>query len=389
MDAKGSNYTKVGIFVTLGLVVAGALVFVIGDERHMFNRKVVLHTQFHDVGGLRTGSPVRMGGVNVGQVTAVRFSNDPHDPDLHVDLEIVDDALVRVRRNSVAVVASKGLLGDKALDITIGDPSQPSLHNGDTIRGQDSDEIGNAIRNATGLLDRANTVMDNIVAATRPLGNEQLGNDIIALAHDLRTVMNQVATGNGTVGRLLRDDAMANQVAGTLASAQQTMREMQGTMSQVQAMAHDARTGHGLVHALIYDEAGAHAVTQMGNAANELAAITHDVRAGNGGLHNIIYGTDSSDAVANINQATAGLRDIVRDVQHGRGTIGALLVDPSLYDDLKSLVGNVQRNDILRAMVRYSIHANERAGQPTVTAQPESGASDAPANPPPTSSAAP
>ena len=374
MDAKGSNYTKVGIFVTLGLVVAAALIFVIGDERHMFNRKVILHTQFHDVGGLRAGSPVRMGGVNVGQVLAVRFSNDPHDPDLHVDMEVVDDALVRIRRNSVAVIASKGLLGDKALDISIGDPRQPQLHNGDTLRGNDTDEIGNAIRNATGLLDRANTVMDAIVTATRPLANEQLGNDIIALAHDLRSITSQVATGNGTVGRMLRDDQMANEIQGTLAAAQQTMRELQGTAGQVNSMAHDARTGNGLVHALIYDPAGAHAVEQMGNAANEFAGIAHDVRSGNGGLHNIIYGTDSSEAVANVNQATAGLRDIIHDIQRGRGTIGALLVDPSLYDDLKSLVGNVQRNDILRAMVRYSIHANERAGQPTVTAEPEGSA---------------
>jgi phospholipid/cholesterol/gamma-HCH transport system substrate-binding protein len=336
----------------------------------MFHRKVVLHTQFHDVGGLRAGSPVRMGGVNVGQVTAVRFSSDPHDPDLHVDFEMVDDALVRVRRNSIAVIASKGLLGDKALDISIGDNSLPQLHNGDTIRGQESDELGNAMRNATALLDRANTVMDTIVTATRPFANEQLGNDVIAMAHDLRGIANQIATGQGTVGRLLRDEQMANQIQGTLASAQQTMRAVQGTASQVESMAHDARTGHGLVHALLYDEQGGQAVRSMGNAASELAAITHDVRSGNGGLHNIIYGTDSSDAVANINQATAGLRDIIRDVQHGRGTIGALLVDPSLYDDLKSLVGNVQRNDILRAMVRYSIHANERNGQPVVTAQP-------------------
>jgi phospholipid/cholesterol/gamma-HCH transport system substrate-binding protein len=377
-DSKGSNYTKVGIFVTLGLVVACALIFIIGDERHMFHRKVVLHTQFHDVSGLRAGSPVRMGGVNVGQVTAVRFSNDPHDADLHVDFEIVDDALVRVRRNSIAQIASKGLLGDKALDITIGDPAQAQVQNGETIRGESNDEIGNAMRYATTLLDRANTVMDNIVTATRPFRSEQLGNDVIAMAHDLRSIANQVATGQGTVGRLLRDEQMANQIQGTLASAQQTMREVQGTAAQVEAMARDARNGHGLVHALIYDEAGGRAVQSMGTAADEFAAITHDIRSGNGGLHNIIYGTDSSEAVANINQATASLRDIMHDVQRGRGTIGALLVDPSLYEDLKSLVGNVQRNEILRAMVRYSIHANERAGQPTVTASGGSESSGAP-----------
>jgi phospholipid/cholesterol/gamma-HCH transport system substrate-binding protein len=43
----------------------------------------------------------------------------------------------------------------------------------------------------------------------------------------------------------------------------------------------------------------------------------------------------------------------------GRGTIGALLVDPTVYEDVKSLVGNVERNQVLRALVRYSIKQNE------------------------------
>jgi phospholipid/cholesterol/gamma-HCH transport system substrate-binding protein len=370
LDARGSNYVRVGIFVLAGLITAALLTFIIGEERNMFRRKVVLHTQFRDVAGLRVGSPVRMGGINVGSVTAVRFGDDPRDPNLHVDFEMTSEALQRVRRNSVARIASKGLLGDKALDITVGDPAQPPVRNGDTIRGESSDEIGNAMRNATALLDRANSVMDNIVTATRPFANEQLGNDVVALAHDLRLITNQIAAGNGTVGRLIRDPEMANRIEGTLASAQAVMRDVQGATAQVNAMARDARTGRGMIHALIYDEAGGRAVRSMGEAAQEIAAITRDVRTGNGGLHDIIYGNDSAQVMANLNQTTAAMRDILRDVQRGRGTLGALLVDPSLYEDLKSLVGNVQRNEILRAMVRYSIHASERDTQTPPQATP-------------------
>jgi phospholipid/cholesterol/gamma-HCH transport system substrate-binding protein len=53
------------------------------------------------------------------------------------------------------------------------------------------------------------------------------------------------------------------------------------------------------------------------------------------------------------------LREIVGNVKAGRGTLGALLVDPSVYEDIKSLVGNVERNQVLRALVRYSIKQNE------------------------------
>ena len=139
--------------------------------------------------------------------------------------------------------------------------------------------------------------------------------------------------------------------------------------AEVDGLAREARTGHGLVHALLYDREGEATLRSAARAADELAGITHDVRTGNGGLHQIIYGTDSSQAVANVNAATASLREILASVQQGRGTVGALLTDPSLYEDMKTLVGNVQRNEILRAMVRYSIHEDE-ARRPAVSATP-------------------
>src|SRR5690349_631794 len=149
MESKSTNYVRVGIFVLLGLIVAGGLIFIIGDERHMFNQKVTLHSTFHNVSGLRAGSIVTMGGVDVGSVTAVRFGDTPRDPDLHVDFQIVSSALVRVRRNSVARVVSKGLLGDKALEITVGDPALAQMSDGAAIPGENADEIGDAMRNAS------------------------------------------------------------------------------------------------------------------------------------------------------------------------------------------------------------------------------------------------
>ena len=64
----------------------------------------------------------------------------------------------------------------------------------------------------------------------------------------------------------------------------------------------------------------------------------------------------------------ADLRAIVADMPRGKGTVGALLVDPSIYDDVKTMVGNVSRNDVLRALVRYSIRQDEK--KPTVEVTP-------------------
>jgi phospholipid/cholesterol/gamma-HCH transport system substrate-binding protein len=64
--------------------------------------------------------------------------------------------------------------------------------------------------------------------------------------------------------------------------------------------------------------------------------------------------------MGNLSKMSDDLRSIVADMRAGKGTIGALLVDPSVYEDVKSAVGNVERNQVLRALVRYSIRADEQ-----------------------------
>lgn len=364
-----SRQIKVGLFILAGLLVAGVLIFLVGEQRHLFTQKARLFITFHDVAGLAPGSPVRMGGVDIGQVDAITFSNSTADRLLHVEITIVAAQLPRVRADSIARIASKGLLGDKALEITMGSVRAAPVRDEGTIPGEESQDLGSAIRNASQAVDRANQVLANVQAATQPLANPQLGNDLVSLVHDLREVGHAVAAGPGTVHSLLVDDTTARRIDATLAATQSAANRAAVSMADVQSIAHEARTGHGLVHALVYDHQGESMVRSFAGLSAELGAITHDVRTGTGGLHQIIYGNDSGQAVANINQTTADIRDIVHDVRAGRGTIGALLVDPSLYEDMKGLVGNLQRNEILRAMVRYSIHQDE-GPQPTPAAHP-------------------
>lgn len=368
-----SRQVRVGFFLMLGVVVLGALVFLIGDERHLFDRQAHLRATFRDVAGLKVGSPVRMGGVDVGAVTEISFGTTNADRRIHVRFTIVASQLPRVRADSTVRIASKGLLGDKAVDITMGNVGNGASDESE-VRSEESDDIGAAMAAASSAMQRANEVLNNVAAATRPLATPQLGNDITALAHDLRTISHAVAEGPGTVHTLLTDPNTSARIERTLASVEAASARLSSMSAEVDGMAREARTGHGLVHALLYDREGEATLRSAARAADELAGITHDVRTGNGGLHQIIYGTDSSQAVANVNAATASLREILASVQQGRGTVGALLTDPSLYEDMKTLVGNVQRNEILRAMVRYSIHEDE-ARRPAVSATPAAPAS--------------
>jgi len=97
----------------------------------------------------------------------------------------------------------------------------------------------------------------------------------------------------------------------------------------------------GLAHAVIYDG------ELSSNAAGSLAEVHKDlehIRTGNGLIHALVYGdADSQHLMTNVDAMSDDLRAIVSNVRGGKGTLGALLVDPSIYEDLKNLLGNVDR----------------------------------------------
>ncbi len=364
-----SRNVRVGMFLALGLIVGAILIFLVGDERHMFQRHATLHATFNDVAGLKVGSPVRMGGLDVGQVTHITFGQQQSDRRIHVEFTMLSEQIQRVRSDSVVRIVSKGLLGDKAMDLTMGSSRGQVMADGATVNSEESDDIGNALHAAGEAATRVNAVLENVSHLTATLGSPEMNADLRALLHDVSAITHQVAVGPGPAHELIASEEMARHLDATLSSVQSIASRASSTMDHVDALARDARTGNGLVHALVYDREGGTMVRSLAGAANEIGAITRDVRTGNGGLHQVIYGNETTQILANINDLTGQARALMTDVRAGRGTLGALLVDPSLYEDLKSLVGNVQRNEVLRALVRYSIHQDEGPQRP-VTAAP-------------------
>ena len=143
------------------------------------------------------------------------------------------------------------------------------------------------------------------------------------------------------------------------------MVEAQKTVARV-------NQGPGFAHELFYGERGSDAIANFGGVSAELATTLRGIREGNGLAHSILYGGDdpSRQVSANLGAITNDLKQIMADLRAGKGTLGALLVDPSIYEDVKSVLGNVQRNDALRALVRYSIKQDEKRPQVRVSEQP-------------------
>lgn len=350
---------KVGIFVLLGLLFAGVVIFLIGEERNLFATSVEFKTSFADVQGLKPGAPVRMGGLDVGQVSAV--GHDPKSPEDHtvyVTFWVKKSEASRVRTDTIAKLANKGLLGDKMLELAGGTDDVAKEHH--HLTGEPPSDI---FGTAGDLADKAGKVMDNVERATRPLADEKLHRDFQDAIAALNHILNEIAHGKGYPNRLLSDPEEANRISKVVANLETAtdettslVKDARGVVKDVKGVIGRVQYGPGFAHDVLYGE-GPKGLNEFQSAANEVALMLRGVREGDSILHDVMYGgdKDGSQIVANLTDITRDVKAIVSDVRAGKGTIGGLLVDPSIYEDVKIVLGNVQRNDVLRSLVRYSI----------------------------------
>jgi phospholipid/cholesterol/gamma-HCH transport system substrate-binding protein len=354
---------KVGLFVLLGLVVTGWVVFLLGRERRVFESHVRYRTEFEDVRGLNRGAPVRMGGVRIGQVDSVRYAESTDDPKVYVELEIVEHEAGRIRSDTVATISAKGMLGDKMITLrkgTKGDRLAP----GALIASEEPSDLFDRVDS---IAEKAESAVGDVGTLASELSDERLHRDLRASAHGLSVLLQQLTEGEGYPRRFINDRAEADRISHTVDSLADAARELAATLSEVRSAVRQVRTGPGFAHDLLYGPGPSKELGQVGEAAGELAATLRAAREGDGIARELLLGPRDGerrgDPMGDLAAITRDLRDIVRGVKEGRGTVGALLVDPSVYEDVKRLIGNVERNTVLRALVRYSIKQQEAAAE--------------------------
>ena len=360
---RRSREYKVGAFVLAGLVAIGGVIFMIGEERQLFAKKVQYETSFTDVQGLGAGSPVRMGGVDIGRVVKLGYANESADRQIHVTVAVLEDQWQRIKQDSVATVEGKGLLGDKMLVISIGTAQKASLPPGGHIASRDAEDLAAMMGKFAGLPGKAEKVIDNLEKVTESLSDETLSKDLKGVVSSLNSVLGAVDRREGYIGKVLSDPKESQRLSDVVDNLARVTSELDHTVQGVNQVVGRVRTGPGLAHEVIYGEESEKAIAQFGGAADEVRLTLKGIRDGNGVARSVIYGDDQSQAfMQNLNAMSNDMRQIVADVRAGKGTLGALMVDPSVYEDLKLVLGNVERNKALRALVRYSIRRDESTG---------------------------
>ena len=205
-----SRVARLGAFIFVTLVVLAAGVFIIGSKAYLFRSTYQVKAQFDNVAGLAAGAAVQVGGVHSGTVHSIAL---PHRPGGKVTVVIDLDSSTHeiIKRDSVASIETEGLLGNQYLAISFGTAGQPDVRDGDLIQSKPPLEVAELLLKASSILDSSQQAIQNASLAT---------------AH-LNSVSAKIDSGQGSVGALVNDKVLYNNLAASTHSLDETLVQAQ------------------------------------------------------------------------------------------------------------------------------------------------------------------
>ena len=169
-DFRVGLFTFAGVaFLILGVTFAG------GDKGLLFQKISTVKAQLADVGGLKKGSSVSMGGMVVGRVTDIAFIDGAKGSLIEVTMELRSKVRPRIKTDSLPAVRTQGMLGDRYIDISMGSETAESLPEGQALKGNAATDFDATLRQASDVLGETKKMLNAV--------NEQQGT-VGQLFHD-------------------------------------------------------------------------------------------------------------------------------------------------------------------------------------------------------------
>jgi phospholipid/cholesterol/gamma-HCH transport system substrate-binding protein len=328
---------RVGVFVLVGLFVLASGIFYVTGAKFL-GPKYRLVTYLPEVSGLANGAPVRVDGVEVGNVESIKLV--PRTPGKALEKNKNIEVVLRVDRSfqrdiltdSVASLVTEGLLGNRYVNVSRGFTGVP-LKEGQELPGAEEKAMKEVVERSADVL-----------------GNLQ------ALSENVQDLIAGVRRGEGTIGKLLTDDQAYRHLNNVLAKGDEMLGNIQagqGTLGKIvvsdemyakvdkgidniNAILADVRAQKGTIGKLLYDPT---LYDQAKQALTNGNAMISDVRAGKGSLGKLA----TDDALYNkLRDTSTNLADATAKLNDNTTTAGKLFSDPKLYDNLAGLTGDMR-----------------------------------------------
>jgi len=221
MNKESGSKWKLGMFIIIGLVLFVSTIYFVGKQKNLFGSTFNLQSKFKTVSGLQVGNNVRFSGINIGTVDEIELVNDSS---VIVSLVIKEDARQFIKSDAFASIGSDGLMGDKVLTISPGTYSKSTVKDDDIIKSKEAIEMDDLMSGVKKTLDNAGLITAQLAEFTYNMNN-----------------------GNGTLSKLMTDQAFANSLKNTLSN-------LENSTTQFSKFTTSMNNGKGALSKLVSDE---------------------------------------------------------------------------------------------------------------------------------------
>lgn len=329
---------RVGITVIAASVTLAVLLFLMSGTTGLFTPRIVLHSYFDNAEGLRVGAPVRLSGVDIGNVSRIVIARGRPLTPVEVTMKVSTKYSYDLHTDSITSLDTAGVLGETYIDIDSSQARGPTAKNEDVLPTQVHPDFNQVVRASQSTLENINVLIkraDDILAFAQS-GKGSLGkliydpvlyNRLSDTVADFQKIVQEVANGQGSLGALIsRNDAYDKFTA---------------TLDKMNAVVDDLQAGKGTAGKFLKDP------TLYNNANDTIANVkklTEDINNGKGTIGKL----SKDEELANkLDTTITKLSQLTTQLEAGQGTVGKLLKDESLYNNTDAMV--VETRELLKA----------------------------------------
>ena len=320
---------RVGLTVLFAAVTLTVLIFLMSGTTGMFTRKISLKAYFDNASGLRVGAPVRLEGVDIGNIEFIRIVRDKPLTPVEVTLKVSSKYDYALHKDSVATLNTAGVLGETYVDIDSEQAKGALALDGDTLPIHDRPDFQDVVRSSQSALenmqallqrlDRILTVVESGKGSVGKLINDpSLYDRLNSTVADLQGIINKVGSGQGSLGKLFNDDTL-------YAKANATIDKLSGIADELSQGKGTA--GKFLKDPSLFDNAN--------KTMAEARQLMEQVNAGKGALGKFVRDEEFAKKLDN---TVTKLSMISDRLEAGEGSAGKLLKDPSLYNNADQML---------------------------------------------------
>lgn len=294
MAKETPNYIKLGIFVTVGLVLLVVGLYFIGSNKNLFGSTFKLYAVFKDVNGLKAGNNVRYAGIDVGTVENILINNDTT---IRVEMVIEERMKDVIKKNSIAGIGTDGLMGDKLINIDAGSSDAKTVDEGDEI---------------------TSLAFVNTEEMLRTL--EFTNQNVAVVSANLKSLTETINKSRGTLYTVLMDTTLAGHFQNALENIDSASNYLNGLARDISMVGADLKSGNGIVGTLLYDTT----LNSDFKSTMELIRISGE----------------------QIHSATLNIQEVFEKVNHGNGALSVLVNDSTTAFQLREAIQHIDSSSI-------------------------------------------